>query len=91
MSTTIATTALYSVDIVNDDTVDSGFPCPQCDDLDALIDVNLYVRMAGQYVRFVECCVACAKRVAVDERPAEVLIEVPESLANTVAPVLLTV
>lgn len=89
MSTTIATTALYTVHVVNDATVDSGFPCPECSEMDAFIEVNLYVRHAGEYTRFVEACVGCARRVAVDERPAEVLIEVPASLAATVAPDLI--
>lgn len=85
MSTTIATTTLYTVQVVRDATVDSGHPCPECSDMDAFVEVNLYVRHLGQYVRFVESCVECAKRVAVEERPAEVLIEVPESLMSVAA------
>jgi len=78
-------TTLYTVHQVKDATVDSGFPCPECSDIDAFIELNLYVRHQGEYVRFVECCVACGKRIAVDEQPAEVLIEVPASLWNTVS------
>ena len=81
---TIATT-LYTVHTVKDETVDAGFPCPECSTIDAFIELNLYVRHQGEYVRYVECCVECGKRIAVDERPAEVLIEVPASLWNTVA------
>jgi hypothetical protein len=86
MSITITT--LYTVDVVRDATVESGFDCPECSDMDAFIEVNLYVRELGQYTRFVECCIPCAKRIAVDERPAEVLIEVPESLAADAVPQL---
>ena len=83
MSTTITTT-LYTITTVRDETVDEG-PCPQCDDVDAFIELNLYVREWGQTTRFVECCVPCGQRIALEERAAEVLIEVPASLWDTVA------
>jgi len=68
---------------VKDETVDEG-PCPECSDEDAFITMNIYVRDLGQCVRFVECCIKCGKRVALEERPAEVLIEIPESLRGEV-------
>jgi hypothetical protein len=68
---------------VKDETVDEG-PCPQCSDEDAFITMNVYVRAMGEYTRFVECCIKCGKRVALEERPAEVLIEIPESLRGGV-------
>lgn len=82
------TTTLYTVHTVKDATVDSGFPCPECSEMDAFIELNLYVRQWGQYTRFVECCVTCGRRIALEERSAEVLIEVPASLMATVLPQL---
>lgn len=76
MLTTIAT-----IEYVEDATVDTGAPCPECSDMDAEVVLNLYVRQWGATTRFVECCANCGQRIAVEESPAEVLIEVPKSLA----------
>lgn len=76
---------LYTIAYVQGDSIDVGADCPECSDIDAEIVMNLYVREWGHTTRFVECCVNCGKRIALEERPAEILIEVPESLRAQVA------
>jgi len=76
----VSASTLASFEYVRDTTVDLGADCPECSDEDAEITLNLYVREWGRTVRFVECCVNCAKRITLEEQPAEVLIEIPESL-----------
>jgi len=71
---------IASVDYVRDETVASGVPCLECCDIDAYVVLNVYVREWGQTVRFAECCVNCGQRIAMSERAAEVLIEIPLSL-----------
>lgn len=84
MSTTIRTT-IYTVQYVRGYSIDAGAPCPQCDDVDAFIVANLYVRAWGETVRFAEACVRCAQRIAAQEAPAEVFVEVPAHLRDEVA------
>lgn len=82
--TTVAET-LYTIEFVPDRNVDMDIPCPECSDEDAVIIMNLYVRHQGQCTRFVECCLNCGQRIAVEERPFEVLFEIPESLRAEVS------
>lgn len=78
-------TTLYTIAYVPGDSIDVGADCPECSDEDATIVMNVYVREHGRCTRFAECCVNCGRRIALEERPAEVLIEVPASLRSEVA------
>lgn len=80
----ITVTTIYTINWVKDATVDTEAPCPECSDMDAFVVMNLYVREFGRTTRFVECCIGCGKRIALEEGAAEVLIEVPQSLRNDV-------
>lgn len=80
MTATITVHTLYTINWVRDEIVDTQAPCPECSDMDAFVIMNLYVREFGQCTRFVECCLNCGKRIALEEGAAEVLIEVPQSL-----------
>lgn len=75
---------LATVNYVKDATVDTGAPCPECSDIDAFVEMNIYVREWGEYVRFYECCINCGQRIATSESVAEVLVEIPEHLRSEV-------
>lgn len=77
-------TTLYTITYVDGYSIDVDAECPECSDEDAYVVMNLYVREWGQTTRFVECCVNCGKRIALSERPAEILIEVPASIRDQV-------
>lgn len=71
----------YIIAFVAGQSIDTEASCPECSDIDAFVVVNVYAREYGRTVRQYEACVPCGKRIAINERTDEVLIEVPAHLA----------
>lgn len=82
--TSITPRTIYTVRYVTGYSIDTDELCTQCSDEDAYVVMGLYVRSWGETTRHVECCVNCGMRIALEEQPAEVLIEVPASIRNEV-------
>jgi hypothetical protein len=90
LMTTITHTTLYTVSVVADRFVETEFHCDECSDVDATVEINVYVRNWGETVRFAGCCVPCGQRIATEDGAAEILIEVPASLAALTLSQLIT-